>query len=155
MDGLATWATWAMLVIVTCGFGGTIWSILSHRETLRTLNTIMLFERFSRFEVAAPPELTEDGAHWLAKLTPKKRQQVLASARSYFSLCSDEYALGTNNRIDLDLWQKWLDGAKTRMAQPIWQDCWSELETNYRAQTDFWDFMGMGKFEFISTSKTA
>ena len=97
MDDLATWAA---LGIATCGFGGTIWAILFHRETLQTQNTIMFFERYSRFDVAAPPELTDDGAYWLAKLTPQKRRQVLASARSYFNLCSEEYALGVKNRPD-------------------------------------------------------
>ncbi len=145
MDALATWAA---LVIAACGFGGTIWAILIHRETLQTQNTMMFFGRYSRFDEAAPRELTDDGEHRLAKLTPQKRRQVLASARSYFNLCSEEYALGTKNRIDLDFWRIWLDGAKTRMTQPIWQDCWRELETNYRAQTEFWDFMWMGTSEF-------
>jgi hypothetical protein len=141
MDGLATWAA---LVIAACGFGGTIWAILINRETLQTQNTMMFLERYSRFDEAAPRELTDDGARLLAKLTPQKRRQVLASARCYFNLCSEEYALGTKNRIDQDFWQIWLDGLKGRMTQPIWQDCWRELEASYRAQTDYWDFMWMG-----------
>ncbi len=145
MDGLAIWAA---LGIAACGFGGTIWAILINRETLRTQNTLMLFERYARFDETAPSELTGKGSQLLAKLTPQKRRQVLASARSYFNLCSEEYALGDKNRIDQDFWRIWLDGLKTRMAQPIWQDCWRELEAGYRAQTDFWDFMSMGTPEF-------
>ena len=148
MDDLVTWAA---LVIATCGFGGTIWAILSNRETLQTQNTMMLFERYSRFDEAAPPELTNGSAQLLAKLTPQKRRRVVASARSYFNLCSEEYALGTKNRIDLDFWQIWLDGLKDRMAQPIWRECWRELEANYRAQTKFWDFMSMGTPEYSAT----
>jgi hypothetical protein len=145
MDGLATWAA---LVVAACGFGGTIWAILINRQTLQTQNTIMFFERYSRFDEAAPRELMDDDAQLLAKLTPQKRRQVLASARAYFNLCSEEYALGTKNRIDQDFWRIWLDGMKIRMAQPIWQDCWRELEASYRAQADFWDFMAMGTPEF-------
>ena len=145
MDGLATWAA---LVIAACGFGGTIWAILINRKTLQTQNTMMFFERYARFDEAAPPELTDDDAQRLAELTPRKRRQVLASARSYFNLCSEEYALGTKNCIDLDFWGIWLDGQKSRMTQPIWQDCWRELEASYRAQTEFWDFMSMGVSEF-------
>jgi hypothetical protein len=122
--------------------------ILINRETLQTQNTMMFFERYARFDEAAPRELTDDGSQRLAKLTPQKRRQVLASARVYFNLCSEEYALGTKNRIDQDFWQIWLEGLKSRMAQLIWQDCWRELETGYRAQTDFWDFMWMGTPEF-------
>ena len=145
MDGLATWAA---LVIAACGFGGTIWAILINRQTLQTQNTMMFFERYARFDEAAPPELTDNDAQHLSKLTPQKRRQVLASARAYFNLCSEEYALGTKNRIDQDFWRIWLDGMKIRMAQPIWQDCWRELEVSYRAQADFWDFMAMGTPEF-------
>ncbi len=141
MDGLATWAA---LVVAACGFGGTIWAILVNRQALQTQNTMMFFERYSRFDEAAPPELINDGAQLLTKLTPETRQQVLASARAYFNLCGEEYALGTKNRIDQDFWQIWLDSLKNRMTQPVWQDCWRELEAGYRAQTDFWDFMGMG-----------
>ncbi len=68
---------------------------------------------------------------------------MLASARGYFNLCSEEYALGTKNRIDQGFWRIWLDGLKSRMAQPIWQDCWRELEAGYQARADFWDFMHM------------
>ena len=146
MDGLATWAA---LGIAACGFGGTIWAILINRQTLQTQNTIMFFERYSRFDEAAPSELTDDGAQLLAEMTPQKRQQVLASARSYFNLCGEEYALGTKNRIDQDFWRIWLDGLKGRMTQPIWQDCWRELEADYRAQTNFWDFMWMGTPDFL------
>ena len=145
MDGLAIWAA---LVIAACGFGGTIWAILINRKTLQTQNTILFFERYARFDEAAPRELMDDDAQLLAKLPPQERRQVLASARAYFNLCREEYALGTKNRIDRDFWQLWLDGMKTRMAQPIWLDCWRELEANYRAQTDFWDFMAMGTPEF-------
>ena len=141
MDGLAIWAA---LAVAACGFGGTIWAILINRQTLQTQNTIMFFERYSRIDDAAPPELRDDGAQRLAKLTPQRRRQVLASARAYFNLCSEEYALGTKNRIDQDFWRIWLDGLKNRMAQPIWQDCWRELEAGYRAQTEFWEFMWMG-----------
>ncbi len=151
MDGLAIWAA---LAVAACGFGGTIWAILINRETLQTQNTMMFFERYARFDEAAPPELTDDGSQLLAKLTPQKRRQVLASARSYFNLCSEEYALGTKNRIDQDFWRLWLDGLKTRMAQPIWQDCWRELEAGYRAQTDFYDFMCMGTPEFRDSVPT-
>ncbi|MDH3196451.1 MAG: hypothetical protein OEL78_09080 [Hyphomicrobiales bacterium] len=148
MDGLETWAA---LVIAACGFGGTIWAILVNRETLQTQNTMMFFERYARFDEAAPSELTEAGTELLARLTPQKRRQVLASARAYFNLCSEEYALGTKNRIDQDFWRIWLDGLKVRMAQPIWQDCWRELEADYRAQPAFWDFMAMGTPEFRGT----
>ena len=92
MDGLATWAA---LVVAACGFGGTIWAILINRQTLQTQNTIMFFERYSRFDEAAPRELMDDDAQLLARLTPQKRRHVLASARCYFNLCSEEYALGT------------------------------------------------------------
>lgn len=145
MDGLATWAA---LVVAACGFGGTIWAILVNRQTLQTQNTMMFFERYSRFDEAAPPELINDGAQLLTKLTPETRQQVLASARAYFNLCGEEYALGTKNRIDQDFWQIWLDSLKNRMTQPVWQDCWRELEAGYRGQTDFWDFMWMGTPDF-------
>ena len=145
MDSLAIWAA---LVVAACGFGGTIWAILINRETLKTQNTMMLFERYSRFDEAAPRELMDGGTQLLAKLTPQKRRQVLASARSYFNLCSEEYAFGTKNRIDHDFWQIWLEGLKNRMTQPIWQDCWREMEARYRAQTEFWDFMWMGTPEF-------
>jgi hypothetical protein len=145
MNGLVTWAA---LAIAACGFGGTIWAILINRQTLQTQNTMMFFERYARFDEAAPGELTGEGSQLLAKLTPQKRRQVLASARSYFNLRSEEYALGAKNRIDQDFWQIWLDGLKTRMARPIWQDCWRELEAGYRAQTDFWDFMWMGTPQF-------
>ena len=147
MDGLTTWAA---LVVAACGFGGTVWAILINRKTLQTQNTMMFFARYARFDEAAPPELTDDDAQRLAELTPRKRRQVLASARGYFNLCSEEYALGTKNRIDLDFWRIWLDGLKSRMTQPIWQDCWRELEASYRAQTEFWDFMSMGVSEFHS-----
>ena len=63
MDGLATWAA---LVIAACGFGGTIWAILINRQALQTQNTIMFFERYSRFDEAAPRELTDNGAQLLA-----------------------------------------------------------------------------------------
>jgi hypothetical protein len=145
MDGLATWAA---LVMVACGFGGMIWAILINRETLRTQNTMMFLERYARFDEAGPPELADDGGQGLAELAPQIRRQVLASARIYFNLCSEEYTFGTKNRIDQDIWQGWLDGLKTRMARPIWQACWRELEAGYRTQAEFWHFMAMGIPEF-------
>ncbi len=145
MDGLAIWAA---LIIAACGFGGTIWAILVNRQTLQTQNTMMFFERYSRFDEAAPPELINDGAQLLAELALEKRRQVLASARAYFNLCGEEYALGTKNRIDQEFWRIWFDGLKNRMTQPVWQDCWRELEADYQAQPDFWDFMSMGTPDF-------
>jgi len=145
MDGLAIWAA---LAVAACGFGGTIWAILINRETLQTQNTIMFLERYARIDVAAPAELMDDGGQLLAGLTPQRRSQVLASARAYFNLCGEEYALGAKGRIDRNFWQGWLDNLKARMTQPIWQDCWRELESAYRGQSDFWDFMSMGTPEF-------
>ena len=80
--------------------------------------------------------------HWdLHEISAADHQALLAAARRYLNLCSEEFYLQSRHRIDKETWLVWTAGMRSTMKLPALRDAWELLGVEYEYYRPFHSFM--------------
>ena len=69
------------------------------------------------------------------------KSEFLKIMRSYFDLCSEEYYLFTEQKINDEIWSEWNKGIAFSMTCPAFQIAWKELPQNDALYDKFRDYI--------------
>jgi len=69
----------------------------------------------------------------LVERKDKDYAEVMRYMRAYYDLCFEEWYLNRKGLIEDDFWNVWLDGIKTAVSKPSFQQAWEMMkaDTNY------------------------
>ncbi|MFY1021259.1 hypothetical protein [Ectopseudomonas khazarica] len=83
------------------------------------------------------PEQINDYDFSMDALTPEARDKTLRYMRAYFDLCSEEYFLWKNKRIDNKTWKEWKSGMHFAFSKPAFKEAWNKLRLDTIYYEDF------------------
>jgi hypothetical protein len=63
----------------------------------------------------------------------KDHAEIMRYMRAYYDLCFEEWYLHRKGLIEDDFWNVWLDGIRTSVSKPAFQQAWKvmQADTNY------------------------
>jgi hypothetical protein len=70
-------------------------------------------------------------------LSEAEKNNTLRHMRAYFDLCSEEYSLWLQGRIDDHTWGEWLSGIKYSFSAPAFMQSWKILQLDNIYYQDF------------------
>ena len=73
----------------------------------------------------------------LKKLANEEQEKIKKNILIYFDLCSEEFYLHENEKIDHDVWKEWEEGIKFNMRKPAFNEIWKEKCLNSSFYTEF------------------
>jgi hypothetical protein len=140
---------WIAAVAAAAGIGAVIVSLIAIRaalmgvrDQLKTAVFIAYTERYSRVMAQLPFEARSPGSGYRLDDVPEAERTVVLSAfREYFNLCSEEWWLKSNQRIDNATWQVWELGMKEVARLPCFAEAWQGLCEEYASFDQFRGFM--------------
>jgi hypothetical protein len=138
----AQWITVASLAAVFVSALAIVAGLKSVRDQLRVAIFLEYTKRYARIMQNMPFEAREPGGHYrLASQSKDERHRILTVFREYLNMCSEEWWLHNQSRIDKATWEIWKRGMQDTASFPFFRDAWEELRSEYRAYTDFQNFV--------------
>lgn len=83
------------------------------------------------------PEQINDHDFSIDDLASEARDKTLRYMRAYFDLCSEEYFLWKNGRIDNKTWEEWKSGMCFAFSKPAFKQAWNKLHMDTIYYGDF------------------
>jgi hypothetical protein len=88
--------------------------------------------RYSEIMEDLPFEVRDPNAYFdLGSVPVIERDRILAAARKYINLCSEELYLHTKGKIDDETWSIWHTGIRDTMRTPCFTKAWELLRPEY------------------------
>jgi hypothetical protein len=112
------------------------------RDQLWMIGFIVYTDRYAKVMRALPFEARQPGSDYtLDRISEEERASLLSVMREYFNLCSEEFWLMRNKRIDRRTWDVWVQGMREVARFPSFNGAWAQLRREYRFFRDFGEFM--------------
>jgi hypothetical protein len=138
----AQWITVASLAAVVVSALAIVAGLKSVRDQLRITIFLEYTKRYARIMQHMPFEAREPGGHYrMASQSKDERRLILEAFREYLNMCSEEWWLHDQGRIDQATWIIWKRGMQDTASFPSFRDAWDELRSEYYAYTDFQNFV--------------
>lgn len=71
------------------------------------------------------------------KLEPDVKEKTLRYMRAYFDLCSEEYYLSKEKRIEDSVWKEWKSGIEFTFSKTAFKDAWKIINLDSQFYSDF------------------
>lgn len=128
----------AELTAVIVGVSALWVSLRGINNQLWLLTFTEYTKRYSEAMTAMPAGVRRrEGGMDVDLLPETQREEVLACFRNYFNLCSEEYYLFKNKKIDAATWSIWEDGMRSMICSPSFRQGWSALRAEYESFPQF------------------
>lgn len=131
---------WINVVLAALTFGGLVLAYRGLKETTRfnnqqleLLNEQLKLNFFADYTkryqeiVLQLPAWIYDKDFDTSKLDETTKAQITKYVRVYFDLCSEEYHLYLNHKIDDAIWKNWEEGMKHALSLPVIQLEWKKV----------------------------
>lgn len=100
-------------------------------------------KRYQQIILNFPENINEDGFD-LNKLKTSTKEEdrliynkTMRYMRLYFDLCSEEFFLGKNKKIEDDVWSEWKEGIKFTFTKIAFKDAWKIITKDSEFYEDF------------------
>ncbi len=128
----------AELAAVVVGVGALWVTLGGIKNQLWILTFTEYTKRYSEAMTAMPAGVRRrENAVDIDALPEQERERLLACFRNYFNLCSEEYYLFKNKKIDAATWSIWEDGMESVVCCPSFRQGWSALREEYESFPQF------------------
>ncbi len=87
------------------------------------------------------PSSIYDDDFSLSSLDIKEREHIKKAILLYFDLCSEEYYLHENKKIDDAVWAEWEEGIMFNMSKPAFNGIWKKKLSNSSYYTKFKEYL--------------
>lgn len=92
--------------------------------------------RYQAITLNLPENIHQDNFD-IDLLSEEEKKNTLRYMRAYFDLCSEEYSLWLQGRIDDNTWAEWLTGIKHAFSAPAFMQSWELLQLDSIYYQDF------------------
>lgn len=136
--GADYWVALATLALVGATAFAGVASLRGVRDQLWLITFSEYTRRYSEIMDGLPYEARRPGGDFdLKKLAEGERERVLATARRYLNLCSEELYLNKRGALDDGTWEIWRTGIADTARMPFFRDAWELLRQEYDYYGDF------------------
>ncbi len=120
------------LVGVVVSAGAIVITLRSVRDQLRLHAFMEYTRRYSEITKRVPSQWRDPSTRRsLEALEDDERGSILNSAREYLNLCSEEFFLHDQGRIDDETWTIWTQGIVQTVGLPWIRESWDVLRPEY------------------------
>jgi len=134
----------ALLILTFLGLFVTIGFNLKQFSDLRKQIHLQVFadytKRYQEIKFHFPSEIYEDGFD-PSSLSSEKQEQLKIALRAYFDLCSKEFYLFEEKRIEPAVWAMWKEEIISSIQRSAFWKIWSEIRREYLTYPTFVAFM--------------
>ena len=100
-----------------------IWQSYLSRQQMKLNFFAEYTKRYQEIYLNLPYNINEPDFDF-TKLNPEVKEKTIRYMRAYFDLCSEEYFLHLDGKIDEKVWEEWEEGIEYTFSKRAFQDSW-------------------------------
>lgn len=134
---------WTM-VVTGAGVITALFMSVRQSNLMRQQMKVNLFadytKRYQEITLNLPENINEEDfdLHKLKRDDLAIYNKTLRYMRVYFDLCSEEFHLKKNNRIDKSVWKNWSEGIISTFKQKAFIDAWEIADSSFYDEFAVW-----------------
>lgn len=116
-----------------------IWQSFLSRQQLKLNFFAEYTKRYQEIYLNLPFNINEPDFDF-AKLENEVKEKTIRYMRAYFDLCSEEYVLHLDGKIDTKVWEEWKEGIEFTFSKKAFRDAWKKvnLDSNFYREFVKW-----------------
>ena len=153
MNTVETWTNIAIITATCSGFGMLAYTIISLRTSVEQfneqiqMNVFMDYtKRYQEIVLNFPKSINNKNFDYEKidadiEKNMKIKEKTLRYMRAYFDLCSEEYFLHNEGKIDDNTWREWESGIKYTFSKTAFKKGWKIISLDVKYYPKFFNFV--------------